>query len=137
LDFGVRFVSAKRLLVFLIKSGVECKGAGLEVHFFGKGTSFLRSVEAIHTTIFPFDRKWAGVANIVKCNNDFLEVDITVTQGSEVPESTGIRKVSMAAKNAYIAVATTPPVILHVDVVNSVREVSDEFDVVYALITKV
>ena len=58
-------------------------------------------------------------------------------EGTEVPEASGISKVSVPAKDADGAISVSPPHVLHMNVIHTVGEVADEFDVVDALIAKV
>jgi len=94
-------------------------------------------MDAVHAAVFPFDGEGAGVADIVEGDDDFLEVDVSMANGAEVPIAAWVREVGMTSKNAYGPVAMTPPYVFHVNVEDAIGEVAEEFYVVDSLVTQV
>ena len=94
-------------------------------------------MDAVHAGVFPFHRERSLVVGIVEGHDNFLEVDIAVAKGAEIPEAPGIGEVGMAAKYAHGAVSMAPPHVLHVHMEDTVREGADKLHVVDALVTQV
>ena len=85
-------------------------------------------MEAVHAGVFPFNGKGAFIDNVVEGYHDFLEVDITASNGAEVPEAARVSEVGMAAEDAYGTITVAPPGVFHVHVVDTVCEGADEFE---------
>ena len=64
------------------------------------GGAFGGAVEAVHAAVFPFDREWAGVADVIEGDHDFLEIDVAATHGTEVPVAAGVGEIGVASENA-------------------------------------
>ncbi len=94
-------------------------------------------MDAVHATVFPFDGEGAAVADVVQGDDDFLEMDVAMAEGTEIPIAAGVGEIGMAAEYADGAVAVAPPDVFHVGVEDAVGEFADEFHVVHALIAEV
>jgi hypothetical protein len=95
------------------------------------------AVDAVHANIFPLDGEGAAVAGVVEGDDDVLELDIAVAEGTEIPLAARVAEVGVTAEDANGAVAVAPPDVLHVGVVNAVSEDADELYVVHALVAEV
>src|SRR5690606_25251602 len=125
------------LLVFLVEGGVEGDGALGEVDVFAEGARFGGAVLTVHADVLPLDGERAVVADVVESDDDLLEVDVAAADGAEVPVAAGVAEAGVAAEDADVTVAVTPPDVLHVDVEDAVAELADELHVVDALIPEV
>lgn len=70
----------------------------------------------------PLHGERTGVFEVVERNDDVLELDVAVSQRTEVPEAAGIAEICAAAEDADRAVAVAPPRIFHVDVIDAGAE---------------
>ena len=93
-------------------------------------------MHAIHANVFPFNGQGAFVADVIERNDDLFEVDIAVAERSEIPIAAMIAEFRVATKHADISISATPPDVLHVYMVDAVRELADELNVVDSLIPK-
>ena len=123
------------LLVVLVESRIkESTAIAREIKIFDVGTGFGSAMEAVHAGVFPFNGKGAFIDDVVESYHDFLEVDITASNGAEVPEAARVSEVGMAAEDTYGAITVSPPCVFHVHVVNALGKGADEFDVVDSLV---
>jgi len=114
------------------KGGVEVDVGGLEVDIVAEVGSFFGALVAIHSGVFPFNGEWSVVVDGVQSPDDFFEADPTSSDAAEVPTATGIAEADVAGEDAGATVQGDGSV-FHVNVVDTIREVTDEFDRVDAL----
>src|ERR1043165_7059698 len=94
-------------------------------------------MDAVHPDVFPFHGEWAGIADVVQGDDDFLEVDVTAADGTEIPLTTGIAERGVSAEDSHRAITMTPPHVFHVSMENAIAERADEFHVIDALVAQV
>jgi hypothetical protein len=94
-------------------------------------------VHPIHASALPLDRERTTIADIVERNDDILELNVAVPDGSEIPIAPMIAEIGVTTKDADIAVAVPPPNVLHVGMVNTVLEVPEELYAINALVSEV
>ncbi len=121
----------------LVESGIEGDGVNREVEATDKSTGLGGAMDAIHPTVFPFNRERAAITHIVEGNDDAFKIYITPANGAELPEAAGVAESGVATKDAHCAIALAPPNILHVGVMDTLTEFTNEADVVNALVGKV
>lgn len=68
------------LLVFFIKSGIKGDITARKIKISCKISSFFGTMETIHANILPLDGERACIANIVECDDDILELDVTMAE---------------------------------------------------------
>ena len=132
-----RFIGGARSLVFAFESRVESYAAWHEVVCFNVRARLGRAMDTIHADVFPLDRERPAIADIVERNDDFLELNVAVSNGAKIPVASMITKIGVTTKDADIAVAVPPPDVLHVDMINAVLELAEEFHVIHPLVTEV
>jgi len=89
------------LLIGLIEGCIESDGAAGEVQTADETGGFCTSMNAVHADIFPLDGERTTVADIIECDDEILKLDVTAAGRTEVPEASGIAKVSVATEDAY------------------------------------
>lgn len=65
------------------------------------------------------------VFHIVQCSDDFLEVHFTTPWRTEIPTASRIAKIQMAGEDSAAAIEAANRV-FDVDVINSIREITNE-----------
>src|SRR5688572_24142735 len=121
-------------LILLVEGGVEREGAAGEIEFAQERRGLRGAVDAVHADVLPFNGEWSAVANVVQCDNDFFEVDVSAADRAEIPLTAGIAERGVSTENADRAIAMTPPNVLHVRVEDAAGESADELHVVDTLI---
>jgi hypothetical protein len=91
-------------------------------------------MKAIHSTIFPFDRKRTLIADVVEGYDNLFEVYVASTDRPKVPKASRVGECCVPPEYPNGTISMTPPSILHVDMIDPVSKVSDELHVVYSLI---
>jgi hypothetical protein len=94
-------------------------------------------MHAIHADVFPLDGERALVTDVVQGDDDFFEIDVAATNGTEVPLAARVAERGVAAEDADGAVTVAPPHVFHVGVEDAVAERADELHVVDALVAEV
>ena len=87
---------------------------------------------AVHGGVFPFDGERALVADDVQRADDLLEVDAAAAQAAEIPAASRRAEVQVRGQDAGLAVQRERRV-LHVHVVDAVRERLEELDRIHHL----
>ena len=137
LNADSRCAPQKEGLWFLaLEGGIESPAARSEVVGLDVLARLGGAVHLIHANIFPLDRERAAIADIVERNDDLLELDVAVPDGTKIPIAAMITEIGVTAKDADIAVAVPPPNVLHVSVVNAVLELPKELYVVNTLVSE-
>ena len=83
---------------------------------------------AIHLAIFPFHGKGTLIAHIIEGTDDLFEVDGASSEGAEIPRSTGITEIQVAAKDTSFCTAWGGVCILHMNVVDAVPKLANQAD---------
>ena len=94
-------------------------------------------MEAVHAAVFPLDAERTSVTDVVKSDDDFFKVDVTASNGAEVPVAASVTEVCVTTKDTDSAVTVSPPGVLHVRVMDAITKLTDELHVVHTLVTKV
>ena len=94
-------------------------------------------MESVHPPIFPLDGQRSCIGNIIKSHHDFLKICIAPAHRAKIPETARVRKVGMATEDAHASISMPPPRVLHMDMEDPVREVTDELHIVNSLIAEV
>ena len=124
-------------MVFLVESRIENHVTGRKIKILGKSTALGCAMESVHPSILPLNGQRSRIGNVVQSDDDFLEIRIPAAYRTKLPETARVGEVRMATKDAHTSISVPPPRILHMDVEDPVREVTDELDVVNPLVAEV
>src|SRR5687768_11703715 len=112
-------------MLFPPKRGVEGNRRRLEVQPPDKGGRLPRAVHPVHAGILPLYRKRTVVTDAIEGSDHRLEVHAPASDRSEVPAPAVVAEGEVRGKDAALAVES-PECILHVGVVDTLREAVDE-----------
>ena len=93
-------------------------------------------MHTIHADVLPFNRERTSVADIIERYDDVLELDVTVADRSKIPVTSVVAEVGVTPKDTRIPIAVTPPRVLHMRMVDTIGELTNELHVIDSLITQ-
>ncbi len=68
----------------------------------GRTRSFPSRRDTIHPAILPFHRKRAAIADVVQRHDDFLKIDVAVTERTEIPKAARVGEIRVTAEHATV-----------------------------------
>src|SRR5690625_541404 len=115
------------LILPLIEGCVKGDLARLDIDRFHIFARFFVAMEAIHSAIFPFERKRPDVTDNIERANNLLEIDIAAADRTKIPAASGVAKIQMRSQDSAPAIELMCD-IFHVHVIDPVRKRADKFD---------
>ena len=109
----------------------------LEIDLLNECTGLTCTMLAIHCAVFPLDRQWSLVIDIIEGTDYFFKANPTASHTAEVPVATGIAERRMTAEHTNLLRGIAPVNIFHMYVEDTVGELINKIDIINALIAHV